>query len=61
MRSTRLAVATAIAATTLLAAPPAHARHYCGLEDPTLNSVCESHIDDTKLWQKIFCLISPSC
>jgi hypothetical protein len=61
MRSARLAVAAAIAATSLLVASPAHARHTCGLEDPTLNSVCESHPDNSKLFHLIYCLISPSC
>lgn len=61
MRSARLALVTALAATSLLVASPAHARHTCGLEDPTLNAICETHPEDTSLFRKLFCLISPSC
>lgn len=61
MRSARLAVATAVAATAILAASPAQARHTCGLDDPVLNAICESHVEQHPLWQKLFCLVSPSC
>lgn len=61
MRSTRIALVTALAATSILVASPAQARHYCGLEDPTLNSICETHGYDLWLVQKLSCLISPSC
>ena len=61
MRSARIALASAVAASTLLLASPAQARHYCGLEEPTLNQICESHGTDLPLLQKLICLISPSC
>jgi hypothetical protein len=61
MRSTRLALVTAVAASSLLVASPAQARHYCGLDDPTLNSICESHGTDLPIIQKIICLILKSC
>jgi hypothetical protein len=61
MRSARIALVTALAATGILVASPAQARHYCGLEDPTLNSICESHGTDLPLIQKLICLISPTC
>jgi hypothetical protein len=52
----------AITLVSLAPASPALARHTCGLDDldPTLNSVCESHPEDT-LARKLFCLISPTC
>lgn len=61
MRSARIALIGAVAASTLLLGSPAQARHYCGLEDPTLNSICESHGTDLPLFQKLYCLISPHC
>lgn len=59
MRAARLTLIAAVAASSLLVASPAHARHYCGLDDPTLNEVCESHHEN--LFREIFCLISPTC
>lgn len=63
MRSARLAVATAVAATALLVASPAQARHVCGLDDvnETLDQICETHPEDTTLIRKLLCLISTAC
>lgn len=60
IRSVVAASALAVVA-TLPMGPAAQARHYCGLEDPTLNSICESHVTDLPLFQKLICLISKSC
>lgn len=62
MRSARLALVTAIAATALLAGSPAQARHVCGLDriDERVDAICESH-PETTLLQKLLCLISPTC
>ncbi|MDQ3982445.1 MAG: hypothetical protein M3271_07170 [Actinomycetota bacterium] len=59
MRAARLALIAALAASSLLVASPAHARHVCGLDDPTLNDACESHPEN--LLRQILCLISPIC
>ncbi len=61
MRSVRIALVGAVAASTLLLASPAQARHYCGLDDPVLNAICESHVTDLPLFEKLYCLISQSC
>ena len=61
MRSARIVVAAAVATTTLLVASPAQARHTCGLDDPVLNAICESHLEQHPLWEKLVCLVSPSC
>ncbi len=61
MRSARIALVTALATTSIVVASPAQARHYCGLDDPVLNAICESHVTDLPLFQKLYCLISPSC
>ncbi|HEX2058484.1 MAG TPA: hypothetical protein VHI71_08950 [Actinomycetota bacterium] len=61
MRSARIALVSALAASSLLIGSPAQARHYCGLEDPTANAICESHVTDLPLFQKLICLISKSC
>lgn len=62
MRSTRLALAAALAATTVLTASPAHARHTCGLDDVNeiVNDVCESH-GDPNIIRDIVCAILPTC
>lgn len=60
MRS-RLALVTAVAASTLLVAAPAQARHTCNFDDGDVDRICEAHPENDKLFQKIFCLISPSC
>ena len=61
MRSARIAVTAAVAGGMLLVASPAQARHTCGLDDPVLNAVCESHVEQHPLFEKLFCLVSPSC
>jgi hypothetical protein len=63
MRSARLALVTAVAATSLLTASPAHATHVCALDriDETLDDICEAHPGQGGLVQKLLCLISPSC
>ncbi len=61
MRSARLALVIAVVASTLLVASPAQARHTCGLDDPTLNSICESHVEQSKLFRKIVCLVFGAC
>jgi hypothetical protein len=64
MRSTRLALVTAVAATSLLTASPARAEHACNLDhiDEGLDTRCESHPQDAKLIQRIFCIVfPPSC
>jgi hypothetical protein len=61
MRSARLALVTAIAATTLLAGTPAQARHTCGFDelDERVDAICESHPET--LLRKLLCLVSPIC
>lgn len=62
MRSTRLALVAAVAATSLLTASPAHASHSCALdENPTLDRICESHGIDLPIIQKIVCIVLKSC
>ena len=63
MRSTRLALVAAVAATSLfVTAPTAHASHSCALDDnPTLDRICESHGIDLPIIQKLVCLILKSC
>ncbi len=63
MRARSLVVAAAIAAALVLPAAPAQARHTCGLDDPTLNAICESHptprgIVDFVI-QTLRCVIAP--
>jgi hypothetical protein len=54
---------TAVAATSLLTASPAHASHVCALDriDETLDDICESHPGQGSLLKQLLCLISPSC
>ncbi|MDQ3915154.1 MAG: hypothetical protein M3323_07465 [Actinomycetota bacterium] len=62
MRKRRAAAAVALAAA--LAVPMggvAEARHTCGLDDPVLNELCEGHIENSKLFQKIVCLLFSHC
>lgn len=59
-RKTMAAVALA-AALVVPTGGAAQARHVCNIEDPTLDQACESHPEDSSLFRKIFCLISPSC
>lgn len=64
MRSTRVALVTAVAATSLLTAAPAHAEHVCNLDhiDGGLDTRCDSHPEDSKPIQRIFCIVfPPSC
>ena len=64
MRATRLALVTALAATSLLTASPARAEHVCNLDhlDEKLDTTCESHPEQSKLFQRIFCIVfPPSC
>jgi hypothetical protein len=62
MRSTRLALVAAVAATSLLTASPANATHVCNLDhiDEGLDTTCESHVWDAKLVQRIVCLVFPA-
>lgn len=62
MRSTRLALVSALAASTLLVGSPARASHSCALdENPTLDQICESHGIDLPIIQKLVCLVLKSC
>jgi hypothetical protein len=62
MRKRRAAAAVALAAALVVPlGGVAEARHTCGLDDPVLNSICESHVENSKLFQKIFCLLSQYC
>lgn len=62
MRSARLAVATAVAATSLLVASPARASHSCNLDDkPALDQICESHGIDHPIIRKLVCFVLGSC
>ncbi|HEV2757763.1 MAG TPA: hypothetical protein VG318_18540 [Actinomycetota bacterium] len=62
MRKRRAAITLAVAAALVVPmAGAAEARHTCGLDDPVLNAVCESHIENSRLFQKIVCLLLSSC
>lgn len=62
MRSARLAVVAAVAASSLFVASPAHASHSCALdENPALDQICESHGIDLPIIQKLLCLVLKSC
>ena len=66
MKRFRMAILVAmVTAFTILPGfgSPAHARHTCGLEDPTLNAICESHpnTDYKDLLRFLYCLWSPHC
>ncbi len=64
MKRVRIAlVAAAVAVFTMIPLnTPAYAAHSCGLDDPTLNAVCEAHPNDYKtLLHFLFCLVSPTC
>ncbi len=62
MRKRRAAAALALAAALVVPiGGAAEARHTCGLDDPVLNALCESHIENSKLFQKIVCLLLSRC
>ena len=62
MRKRRAVAAVALAAALVVPmGGVAEARHTCGLDDPVLNSVCESHIENSRLFQKILCLLLSRC
>lgn len=62
MRSTRLALVTVVAATSMFVTPAAHASHSCALdENPELNQICESHGIDLPIIQKLLCIVLKSC
>ena len=59
MRSARVAVATALAASTLFVAAPAHARHVCNMPEQSLDEICESHPENDL--RRLICLVLPTC
>lgn len=62
MRKRRAAAAVALAATLVVPlGGVAEARHTCGLDDPVLNSICESHVENSRLFHKVLCLLLSSC
>ncbi|MFN2588959.1 MAG: hypothetical protein ABR613_12700 [Actinomycetota bacterium] len=62
MGKRRLAAAVALAGALVVPmGGAAGARHTCGLDDPTLNALCESHVENSKLFQKIVCLLLSRC
>jgi hypothetical protein len=57
-----LIVGAALALSTVASgATPANASHRCGLEDPTLNTICENYHSPKPLIGYLFCLVSPTC